>query len=362
MPDTSELLPGLTKKPPLPKKSEHLNCFQTTDSDICRQTDEITDFLSLKYTLTKNKDINYLIKSHEMSQGVEGNMESDQRKGNNMVSPIEEKNYLQNNSSNGCNFSNVNTFKDSNFMDNNIESFVSKDPDSFKNPEGIVYENDIIFQNWVEDVIQKESQTDKYLDELKKDHVLTNYNLTDNSKIVSSLSWTDEDKLPNISDIDLDRLFTEGNESLSRSEKNRNLSKDNPKSETVGKNKKNQKQSTSTINTAKEKKQNKSYQNTKGFIRATLDTDIDSWMTESAVKQTSSRNTSSAKSTYIDILKNLEEIEKQTAVEASDADEYPTQHDTYGKCSRSESMDDIVSILEVLENENKKSRKYDYAS
>lgn len=357
LPDTLELRPGLTKKPPLPKKAEHLICSQMLDLDVCNRTDEITDFLSLKYTLTKNKENDYLEKSPEISQDIEVDMASHHRKRNNMVSPMEETKYIQSITNHGYNYSSINDFNEPNFIEKNMELYVIRDPESAKDSQCMAFENDIIFQNWVEDVIQKESQTDKYLDDLKKEHVLTNYNLTDNTKIVSSLSWTDEDKLPNISDIDLDSLFIGGNETLKSLERNMKPPNVNSTSQIVGKNKRNEKHSISN-DKLNQRSQNKSYQTSKGFNQTPCDSDIDNWMNQSEEKQFTTRNTSRTKSTYVDILKNLEEMENQTTVEMISAGQEPAQQDTEGKCSRSESMDNIVSILEVLENENKKSRKY----
>lgn len=215
------------------------------------------------------------------------------------------------------------------------------------------YENDIIFQNWVEEVIQKESETDRYLEELKKEPSLTNFNQTDNSKVANSLSWTDDDKIPNISDIDLDSLFLEKSDQFHNFENSKQTIKCNVNSPNSSRKIKSQmllKKSNTKLKTP-----SIPIKQVKDFVQLPCNKEVDSWMSNSLKKQSHSKNTSRSTCTYQEILTNLEEFESDTASKFVDYQQDVPQHDTDGKVSRSESIDDIVSILEVLENENKKS-------
>lgn len=310
--------------------------------------DEITDFFSLKYTSLKSKNNSTLLESDQIfrNEGVENNSVNSFERGNDSYFIKEKINFLGE-------FIGVPN-KEVSFS--NEPDCISENPQSseISNTHSISYDNDVIFQNWVENVVQKESETDKYLEELKKEHGLTNYNLTDNSKIVSSLSWTDEDKIPNISEIDLDRLFTNPSEHIHSVENKKQVVQNADRSASTTSMRKNLKQSQPKIK-PKYKSFPKSNSGGKAFDQTVCDRDVDSWISSES-SRTSDLNKRN-KSAYYDILKNLEEIETQTAPENGEFRKDLEQHDEMGKSSRSESIDDIVSILEVLENENKKSRK-----
>lgn len=313
--------------------------------------DAITDFLSLKYTASKNPSSS---RSDQMSQ-LE-NLDTD------VTEYYSNKKVIGSLKEDLHNLGDVNVSycNETNYLDRNSQPDANqKLSESSRTPttQTLVYETDIIFQNWVEDVCQKESETDKYLEVLKKEHGLINHNLTDSSKLVSTLSWTDEDKLPNISDIDLDRLFMEGNDKFPSSESINDISKGPAKPVNSAVNKKNPKQSFKNTK-PKQKLLPKANKVLQDFDKTPCDKDIDSWMSESIRKENITQRCSRNRSNYLDILTNLEEIEIQTAPKVSDFKLDLCQRAEDGKVSRSESIDDIVSILEVLENENKRSRKY----
>lgn len=316
--------------------------------ELINGMDEISHFLSLKYTSSKNKENSLLPQSDHMfcREEVVDNLVNNYGKENNDSYFMKGKNNFQ---------AERDSAHPKELSLGHETTFVSKNPESSEtsNAQSLSYDNDVMFQNWVDDVVQKESQTDKYLEELKKEHGLTNYNLTDNSKIVSSLSWADEDKIPNISEIDLDCLFMHPSEQIQSIGARKQTVINENKVENSVNIKKNQKQSPSS-NKPKDKNISKSDSVEKKYDQTACDKDVDSWISESA--RTLSHN-KRHKSAYFDILKNLEEMETQTGSESNEYKKDLQQHDALGKCSRSESIDDIVSILEVLENENKKSRE-----
>lgn len=355
--DISELLPGLTKKPPLPKKLELANNnhkIHPDDTNKDKAMEAITDFLHLKYSASKKREP-FASNSNQMCRTENFETEDGSRVG----MKIEDTGYLKEqrgiyiDSNTKNNSIIINYDGDSNYLCKNDEQYCNKEISKSTTPivQSMTFENDVMFQNWVEDVVQKESETDKYLEVLKEGHGMTNYNLTDNSKIVSSLSWTDEDKLPNISEIDLDRLFVEGGEHI------HTLGNINKKANKLlkpvnsARYRKTQKQSP-TSNKPKQRVSLKTKKVVREFDQTPCDKDVDSWMCESERK-----NISRDKTTYLDILSTLEDIENQTAPSVTDFKKDFAQHDVNEKISPSESIDDIVSILEVLENENKKSRK-----
>lgn len=313
----------------------------------------ISDFLALKQNLSKNKGLNVLSKSSETSSSDDFHIDRNAIEAEaDVCMKGFQKLHINSNSKLDCMDKQYNTDLSS-LESKMVVSHRSNEPPETTKSQNSTYENDIKFQNWVEDVVQKESETDKYLEELKKEHGMTNYNLTDNTKLVSSLSWTDEDKLPNISDIDLDRLFMDGNnqfnslDSAQKIVKGRGKPKNNSQVKNIQK-------LTPTNNKCKQKNTSKPKSVSQDYDQSPCDKEIDSWMSESIKKPIIFKNTKRSKSSYLDILSNLEEIDTNVP----DLKNELPQHDIDGRLSQSESIEDIVSILEVLENENKKSRKY----
>lgn len=80
--------------------------------------------------------------------------------------------------------------------------------------------------------------------------------------------------------------------------------------------------------------------------------EVESWMSTSAFTE-KSKSAPTKKANYLDILNNLEDMETT----ASPSQDLP-QREFESNLSQCGSLDDIVSILEALENEDKKSRKY----
>lgn len=310
-PDVAELVPGLTKKPPLPKKLDTFTNqkINVINSDESKDIEAIQDFLLLKKTLAKNNEI-YVSPKRNTENGL--------------ISEDEER-----------------------YKENSVQNVYENIYEIPTKQDEMSVENDVIFQNWVDDVVQKESETDKYLHQLKNDHGISNYNLTDNSKIVNSLSWADEEKLPNISDIDLDRFFKENSGDL-HSSKNKNKS---PKA--VNPIKILSKTANKEFNNSKSKQKTtiKSKKVDYDFDESPCNKDVDTWMLDSGKHNSDS---SRIKNNFLDLLQNLEEIESQTMAKVKSS---LPQNDRAGKLSQSGSIDDIASLMEVLENENKKSRK-----
>lgn len=230
-------------------------------------------------------------------------------------------------------------------------------------PVGSFLHNDYLYQNWVneeEEVIERESQTDKYLEEIKKGHGLLDTNLTDNSKIVEKCvsPWGKIESIPNISEIDIDHLFRNDV---------------NTKFQTFFKENKNTEMKAMPNKPSSKKNIKASYGTSKSrpkFIAKSIKggsdvktnvkkKEIESWMTHTTKKpeQANDINSKKKKANYFDILSNLEEIECTVDLRESDGKQEITQEDNDGGVSKNSSYDDIVSILEALENEDKKSRK-----
>lgn len=346
--DTLDLLPGLASKPPLPNKrpnsvptnsAKSSPVYSEHSSD--RGIDAIGAYLSLKYeTALKNK-YNDVPKNGDrvdddyFEKLVQNKKQTDKTK--------EEKKYNED----------VTSVK---FKDTMREN---KSSHSLDNISG-----DYIYQDWVEDVVEKESETDKYLNQLKKGHGLIDRNLTDTSKMVekSIHPWEKEENIPDISEIDIDQLFKDDidikfdkvfeNKKLPTETKNSDSKIQTKKKVTLVK--------SVTVAKPKPKFIAKPLRLKEDFQESNKQKEPESWMSEAAKKSEAIANyRHTKKANYFDILSNLEEIESAvTSNKEIDIKDDIPEHDTDKSNMRSESIDDIVSILEVLENEDKKSREY----
>ncbi|KAL1494981.1 hypothetical protein ABEB36_010477 [Hypothenemus hampei] len=196
-----------------------------------------------------------------------------------------------------------------------------------------------------DEITKFESETDKYLNDLKVEHGLPSSNFTDNTKIVDK--FTKNDEFPNISDIDLDELFKDDTDK--KFEKFFQLEVPVCTAKSERKSKDFRKHS---------KPKAKSQENKPKFVAKPLKTgknspegirkspEVESW-----IGRPSHPVADPKKPNYLDFLNNISEIEEFN----SDLTENKATVGSNGKNSNAGSLDDIVSILEALEDEDKKS-------
>ncbi|XP_074036118.1 uncharacterized protein isoform X3 [Leptinotarsa decemlineata] len=347
--ETSDLLPGITSKPPLPKKLEKPESSSvqfTKSAKDDKGMDAISAYLALKYQSISEKnfqpsnrndkvDENYFEKhtSVENMCDVGDNMDTEKFLENeNKVGPI------------------------TNFLSSQSKNEMSSDMEITSIPTDL-HDKEYLSENWAEETIsRKEMQTDKYFQELKKEHGLMDKNLTDNSKIVKKtiLPWDDEGNIPNVSEIDLDLLFDENEKTDFKSsfDNKENVNRNSVKNKQIQHKSTIMQKPQSTVK-AKPNFQAKSIKDKPKYTETDSQKfqEIDSWMTKCNKTLT---NSSSKKASYLDILSNVEEIEKSVSVDESVVKSNMPQHDE-DKKNLEGSFDDIVSILEALEEEDKKS-------
>ncbi|KAJ8923072.1 hypothetical protein NQ315_001624 [Exocentrus adspersus] len=322
--DSLNLVPGLASKPPLPKKpdtstiNQRRGCYFDTET---KSMDAITAYLTLKYE-SKGKSLD------EYQQPKLGDKVDDD---------YFEKLVKNKHQAESKNFSEP-----------------AADSGGTEGATATFEKNEFLYQNWIdeeEEVMEKETQTDKYLQELKKEHALLDTNLTDNSKIVEKCisPWGKLESVPNISDIDIDKLFAD------------DINKKFDSFFKEVKNAENNKAATTKTVTNKKNKNAPPPKPKPKFVAIPVkagedvkddakEKEMESWMSQS-VKTTEVKS----KANYFDILNNLEEIDcSATALTQFDEDKQTKD----GRGSETGSYDDIVSILEALENEDKRSRKY----
>ncbi|KAG5864811.1 hypothetical protein JTB14_026938 [Gonioctena quinquepunctata] len=341
--ETSAMVPGVTSKPPLPKKTEMSSVHSNKVSDIVynKGMDAISAYLSLKFQSLSEKN-------HTFDVGNETCVKNEVPGGKK-----DSKN--SQNQTNDTNHGNTDSRFDVN-ASNRVQRFAEKNK-THTYSEDLSHRNTPCpSPNWAEeDVIQKEYQTDKYLQELKKKHALVDRNLTDNSKIVkkSAVPWGEEQSLPNVSEIDLDLLFDENDETEFK-----NFFKDEKTViESSAPNQRKQKKSTvlqKPVASAKGKShiQPKILRVKENKTNLKNNEEIESWMTRCSEKSDKDKP---KKANYLDILCNLEEIEKSVSLCEIDSKQELPRHDIEEK-NLNGSFDDIVSILEALEEEDKKSQ------
>ncbi|CAG9773590.1 unnamed protein product [Ceutorhynchus assimilis] len=318
-PESTRLRPGLASKPPLPiKKTESTNSkIPITESEVdnAKSLDAIQAYFGIKYDTLLEKE---------------------------KSKPTEEK-------------EDINNFpKESEDLSFNRYSNLEENGDNY----------------WInKDVLKKESETDKYLIQVKTEHSPPSTNFTDNTKIVDK--WTREE-LPNISDIDIDELFKDETDKKfekffeldlqKRNEKEKTgapLYKDTEKNITNTEIVKSKPKTVSTKKIANPKLKKPTETKSK-FVATQVkggkdyasetsskSPDIVSWITKSAEK------TDVKKPNYLDFLNNINEMEEFSG--PSGAKDKDSAMGSDEKASTVGSLDDIVSILEALENEDKKS-------
>ncbi|KAG5891219.1 hypothetical protein JTB14_036136 [Gonioctena quinquepunctata] len=337
---TSAMVPGVTSKPPLPKKPEMSSVHSNKVSDIVynKGMDAISAYLSLKFQSMTEKN-------HTFDVGNE-------TCGTNEVLGGMKNRKNSQNQSNDTNDGNTDSRFDV-YASNRVQRFAEKNKTHTYSEELSHRNTPCPTPNWAEeDVIQKEYQTDKYLQELKKEHNLVDRNLTDNSKIVKK-SAGEEQSLPNVSEIDLDLLFDENVET----EFKNFFKEEKTIIESSAPDQRKQKKSTifqKPVASAKGKShiQPEILRVKESKTNLKNNEEIESWMTRCSEK---SNKDKPEKADYLDILCNLEEIEKSVSLCEIDPKQELPLHDIEEK-NLNGSFDDIVSILEALEEEDKKSQ------
>ncbi|XP_048519924.1 centrosomal protein of 131 kDa isoform X2 [Dendroctonus ponderosae] len=308
-----ELRPGLTSKPPLPKKlleSEPIGVIDTNSRE-CDVSDKNRDAINAYF------DIKYdaLLKKENTSNNSDSN-----------PNPLFDAN-LNQKAANACPASRRNE-------DTSGRNSTKFDPHLYE--EGLSNSKDNESENnqkWTrEEVKESETQTKKYRDELNCEHDLANTNFTDNTKMVDK--WSKANEFPNISDIDINELFRD--ETDKKFEKFFEFDLQKRDDDTNG---------AKHASSCGPKFSKTLKNNTKGDTRTSPD--IETWMNQS------SRGSGEAKkANYLQFLNNLSEIEDMSKGEFN---EKANRVEADDKISAAGSLDDIVSILEELENEDKKS-------
>ncbi|XP_057655907.1 centrosomal protein of 131 kDa isoform X2 [Diorhabda carinulata] len=290
------MIPGITGKPPLPKRPDSAH-KSSTDSGIYseRGLDAISAYLSLKYDADFNKN-------------VKNNPDNDMK------------------------------VDDDYFERLTLNKKLEKIRRDGNNEDKYLYDIPIITVTAEEDVKVKESETDKYLEELKKEHSVLQSNLTDHCKIAEKRvsPWNNNEIFPNISDIDIERLFDEKQFCASKS--------DDALTDDIINDRTNKIKSKKTMGSNKTNKENKI--EGKGISRDA-----------EGIGETTNEGKNDIglkKVSYLDMLSKIEEIEESANKKV---DEDSIRDDTSKKSISSDSFDDIVSILKELEEEDKRSKE-----
>lgn len=350
-----ELRPGLTSKPPLPKKlleSELIGVIDTTSLesfDCDKNRDAINSYFDIKYDtiLKKEKKSN--------NSGTNSN-------------PLFDENLNQHEK------------KERRNTDHSARNSTEFDSPGFgqglSNPKDSDSEN---YQKWTSEKVRKtEMQTEKYPEDLKSEHDLADNNFTDNTKMVDK--WSKGNEFPNLSDIDIDKLFLDETDQKFEKFFELDLQKRDDEMidakhvnsceskfpKTLKKNTKGRNNISHTLKGESNKKsivsKPKKPENRSTFVAKPVrggadfagdiskSPDIETWM-----NQSSRGSVEANKANYLQFLNNLSEIEDMSKGEFSGK---ANQTDVDDKISAAGSLDDIVSILEELENEDKKSRKF----
>nr|CAH7745274.1 unnamed protein product [Callosobruchus chinensis] len=326
---TTDLVPGLVSKPPLPKRPDSSKSA-TVRRNLTEtgSVDAVTAYLTVKYDSGRSSY----------------NSNSDE---------VDDK-YTERSSTRSDN------------ERNNNKSFYNSEAESVNLMQGNSKNNFLSVQNWLEDenVLKKESETDLYLERLKKEHGLngSSSNFTDNTKIVDKCisPWGKEEDIPDISEIDLDKLFgSESDPGTGSAFKKPDHKRSNGQfkdqkvitHEKTKKplDKKPQKPLFTKTMKPKPKFEAKPIKGVQDF-QLPDEKEIESWMSERS-KSAGEEARGRKKANYLDLLTNLEEID------STNVNEIARSSSTDDKNSQSESLEDIVSILEALENEDRKSQQ-----
>ncbi|XP_066137389.1 calponin homology domain-containing protein DDB_G0272472 [Euwallacea fornicatus] len=239
-----------------------------------------------------------------------------------------------------------------------------------------------MYQNWIDKKVQKTESETKYLQELNSDHEAGGSNFTDNTKIVDKWAKKQEN-FPNISDLDLDEIFKDDTDKKFEKFFELDLEKLNPaplfnnadnKAKIAIKPKRNStvpaSYSTSKDNDGAKKyptqktklpSYKKSDQKPKFVVRQVKggkdcgdamrkSPEVETWIARSP------KEGETKKASFLDFLNNISEIEEFSGNDNTcSGKESTSKSQKDEKVSPGESLDDIVSILEALENEDKKS-------
>ncbi|CAG9829856.1 unnamed protein product [Diabrotica balteata] len=208
-------------------------------------------------------------------------------------------------------------------------------------------------KDWPVDVLQNEYKTDKYLQQLKESHEMLERNMTDSSKIVEKCisPWSNNNNIPE-SDIDLDKLLEKRSYSIIRKE--HNLKNDENSTEGFPKTANKENISNPIVienQIMSENKYIKKMQQENGEHETNIKDEVCSWANKSEYK---SPKENYKKLSYLDALPGVKDIQKtvsnqlHTEMMLSDSNE---------NINMTESFEDIVSILEVLEEADKKSQQ-----
>ncbi|CAH0564913.1 unnamed protein product [Brassicogethes aeneus] len=302
------LEPGLTSKPPIPPKTEITSVklreaptvptkMAEVNSAETKTSDAISNYLTLRYNVdSTNKD---------EIVGTTLNLKS--------------KNELQ-----------------------NKEIQDDRAPESFR--KKVEFKIDLPQVNDDEDGAKKNKPYTKSLEEF-----MFNNWFKDEIKLDPNINITDmEDELPNLSEIDIEELFKD-----SKDKKFENFFAKKDIEVTKAKVLKKELKKPVKPKCRFQPKQIKPKPDSKDEHNK----EIESWMEirpndiESALE--CKRNVK--KANFLDFLNNIEELEQSVAPGAVDNTHDIPQHDTDG--SKNGSYDDLVSILEALETEDKKSQE-----
>ncbi|XP_030763826.1 centrosomal protein of 131 kDa-like [Sitophilus oryzae] len=334
----SEMMPGLRTKPPLPKKTDHSVDDNTHTMDVIR------DYFDIRYDTFKSRE------NSTVSIGNERNL-------------------------------NINDYNTHGY-DYHANKIKENQQQESTTDLNNVSSSDLMYKDWLdEDITKKETETDKYLEKLKSEHCISNSNFTDNTKIVEK--WSKVDEFPTLSSMDIDELFKDDTDkkfdkffqhelnsdsSLDDVNKNKIVVKEpkvtklkekisgtttpNITKKTLVNNKELPKSIVPKKIDSKQRFISKPIKGGKDYTDASRKSpDIETWMNRSCSK--------SKKTNYRDLLKNVSEIEQLSSVKTPEKiiSECDADDKIEASSQISEGFDDLVSILEVLENEDKKSKK-----
>ncbi|CAH1110016.1 unnamed protein product [Psylliodes chrysocephalus] len=332
------MLPGIISKPPLPKRpdSSYRN-YSDSGTNGDKGMDAITAYLSLKYEAeTAKKDINDVKIDSNYFERLALNKKLEKMKSSDSNFKVESQYNLN--------------FKADSDLPQNTQQSSPVEPSYANQAKSPKFDNIPVIKISEEvDVLEKDYQNDKYFQELKEEQGIIERNLTDNSKIVEKgiAPWQSNDNLPGISEIDIDKLFDEKNFSKSDDYFKKDASKVKNPQEHHTHQKNTKQKSKKPLIKPKPKfpppKKDEGDQEVK-------DIDVESWMAKSATPRDCGQKTNS----YLEILQSLDEFETK---DLRDIDEGLGVSEADKHSNLSGSFEDIASILEALEEEDKKSHQ-----
>ncbi|XP_072379343.1 centrosomal protein of 131 kDa isoform X2 [Diabrotica undecimpunctata] len=337
--DNSRLSPIITSKPPLPKRPDSGKKSSSdwkTRNDSERGMNAISAYLTLKY-------------ESEMTKISKGNIKSLPTNNLKIENDYFEKLSLNKKLQKLGNAEEALIPKEDKFASNNKrcnnEINASNERELIQNLPVLIISQEV-------DVLQNEYKTDKYLQQLKESHEMLERNMTDSSKIVEKcISPWSNNNIPE-SDIDMDNLLDKRSYSIIRKE--HNLKNDENSTEGFPKTVIKENISKPIVIENKimsENKYIKKMQQENGEHETNIEVEVGSWGNKSEYK---SSKGNCKKLSYLDTLPGVKDKQKtvsnqvHTELILSDSNE---------NINKAESFEDIVSILEVLEEADKKSQQ-----